>query len=73
MTKDGLEVEVVNEEDTTKENGIVLKQSIEAGKTVDEGTKIIITVNKIAEIKTGKIDINLKSITNWNKIRCRRK
>lgn len=68
LIKDGLEVEVVNEEDTTKENGIVLKQSIEAGKTVDEGTKIIITVNKIAEIKTGKIDINLKSITGGIKL-----
>ena len=68
LTKEGLEVEVVNEEDTTKENGIVLKQSIEAGKTVDEGTKIIITVNKIAEIKTGKIDINLKSITGGIKL-----
>ncbi len=68
LTKDELEVEVVNEEDTTKENGIVLKQSIEAGKTVDEGTKIIITVNKIAEIKTGKIDINLKSITGGIKL-----
>lgn len=68
LTKDGLEVEVVNEENTTKENGIVLKQSIEAGKTVDEGTKIIITVNKIAEIKTGKIDINLKSITGGIKL-----
>ena len=68
LTKDGLEVEVVNEEDTTKENGIVLKQSIEAGKTVDEGTKIIITENKIAEIKTGKIDINLKSITGGIKL-----
>ena len=68
LTKDGLEVEVVNEEDTTKENGIVLKQSIEAGKTVDEGTKIIITVNKIAEIKTGKIDINLKAITGGIKL-----
>ncbi len=68
LTKDGLEVDVVYEEDTTKENGIVLKQSIEAGNTVDEGTKIIITVNKIAEIKTGKIDINLKSITGGIKL-----
>ena len=68
LTKDGLEVEVVNEEDTTKENGIVLKQSIEAGKTVDEGTKIIITVNKIAEIKTGKIEIDVKAITGGIKL-----
>ena len=68
LTKDGLEVEVVNAEDTTKENGIVFKQSIEAGKTVDEVTKIIITDNKIAEIKTGKIYINLKSITGGIKL-----
>ena len=68
LTKDGLEVEIATEEDTTKENGIVLKQSIEAGKTVDEGTKIIITVNKIAEIKSGKLDINLKALTGGIKL-----
>lgn len=68
LTKDGLEVEIATEEDTTKENGIVLKQSIEAGKTVDEGTKIIITVNKIAEIKFGKLDINLKALTGGIKL-----
>ena len=68
LTKDGLEVEIATEEDTTKENGIVLKQSIEAGKTVDEGTKIIITVNKIPEIKSGKLDINLKALTGGIKL-----
>ena len=57
-----LEVTVVYEEDTTKTNGKVLKQSIEAGETVDEGTKITITVNRIEAIKTGTIKVNLKSL-----------
>ncbi len=57
-----LEVTVVYEEDTTKVNGDVLRQSIEAGQTVEEKTKITITVNRIEEIKTGTIKINLKSL-----------
>ncbi len=57
-----LEVTVVYEEDTTKVNGKVLKQSIDAGESVDEGTKITITVNRIEAIKTGTIKLNLKSL-----------
>ena len=57
-----LEATIVYEEDTTKVNGKVLKQSIEAGKTVDDGTKVTITVNKIQAIKIGQIKLNLKSI-----------
>lgn len=57
-----LEVTVVYEEDTTKVNGKVLKQSIDAGESVDEGTKITITVNRIEAIKTGTIRLNLKSL-----------
>ena len=57
-----LEVTVVYEEDMTKTDGKVLKQSIEAGETVDEGTKITITVNRIEDLKTGTIKLNLKSL-----------
>ena len=57
-----LEVTVVYEEDTTKVNGKVLKQSIDAGESVDEGTKITITVNRIEAIKSGTIKLNLKSL-----------
>ena len=57
-----LEVTIVYEEDTTKVNGKVLKQSIDAGETVDEGTKITVTVNRIEAIKTGTIKVNLKSL-----------
>ena len=61
----GLVVEVEYEEDTTKTNGNVLKQSIQSGETVDEGTTITITVNKLAETKNGKITINVKSLTGY--------
>ena len=57
-----LEVVVVYEEDMSKTDGKVLKQSIEAGETVDEKTKITITVNRIEDIKTGIIKLNLQSL-----------
>lgn len=59
--------QVIMIEDTTKDNGTVLKQDIEAGKTVDEGTEIILTVNKIEEDKTATVYVNVKSITGGYK------
>ena len=41
-----LKVEIKYDSDSSKEDGVVLKQSIKSGTTVDEGSKIIITVNK---------------------------
>ncbi len=55
--------QVIYEEDKTKDDGKVLKQDKEAGSTLDEGTEVIITVNKIEQLKTGKVKINLKSLT----------
>ena len=49
--------------DSTTDNGKVAKQSLEDGKVVDEGTTITLTVNKVAEIKNLKVNINVKSIT----------
>ena len=60
----GLKVNVSYDEDTSKDNGIVLKQSIDSGKTVDEGTTITITVNKVAESKDLKVYIDVESITD---------
>ena len=57
-----LEVTVVYEEDMTRTEGKVLKQSIEAGETVEEGTKITITVNRIEDLTKGKIEVNLTSL-----------
>lgn len=61
----GLIVTVEYGEDTTKNNGMVLNQSITSGSVVDEGTSIVITVNQIAETKYGTVKINLKSLTNY--------
>ena len=59
----GLKVNITYEENTSKDNGTVLKQSIESGKEIDEGTTVTVTVNKIAENKTATISIDVKSIT----------
>ncbi len=56
---------VKTETDTTKSNGVVLNQSIDADKTVDEKTAVSITINKLQEIKSGKVTINLKSIVGY--------
>ena len=65
LTDLGLDVVVEYEEDNSKENGIVLKQSIASGQTVDKGSKITITVNKRDELKNGTVTINVKSITGY--------
>ena len=62
LTDLGFEVDIVYEEDTSKDDGIVLKQSLDVGTTVDEGTEVTLTVNKIQEIKEGTVNINLKSL-----------
>ena len=62
-----LKVEIVYDEDTTKTDGTVLKQSIGVGEVVEEGTTITLTVNKIAQIKKGTVNINLKSLLNYSK------
>ena len=63
LTDLGFEVNVVYEEDMSKDDGTVLKQSIDVGTTVDEGTEVTLTVNKIEKIKEGTLNINLKSLT----------
>ena len=60
-----LKVEVATKEDKTKNSGEVLEQSITVGQVVEEGTTIVITVNKIEEIKTGTVYINLKKLVPY--------
>ena len=62
----GLVVNIGYSEDTSKDNGIVLKQAIEVGKVIDEGTTVTITVNKLAEVKTVPITVNVKSLLDGN-------
>lgn len=59
----GFTVTVITSEDNSKDNGVVLKQSIEAGKKVDVDSAITITVNTYEAPKTSRILIDVKSIT----------
>lgn len=65
LTEAGLEVNVITTEDTTKTNGVVLKQNLEPGTVVSEGAKITLTVNKIQELKEATINVHVKSITGY--------
>ena len=60
-----LKVNIEYTEDSTKNNGEVLRQSIKAGENIDEGTEITITVNKLAEMKDGTVNVNLKSLLKY--------
>ena len=62
LTNLGLTANVSYEEDTSKNNGIVLRQNTETGTEVEEGTSVAIVVNKISEEKTANLSINLKSL-----------
>ena len=63
LTDLGFDVTVVYEEDTSKDDGVVLKQSLDVGTTVDDGTEVTLTVNQVAETKTVNVIINLLKIT----------
>ena len=58
----GLKVNV-NYVESTSNDGRVTAQSVSAGTTVDEGTTVTLTVNKVAETKNVSVIINLKQIT----------
>lgn len=56
---------ILNEQDTTKEDGTVLKQSLDAGSTVEKEANITITVNQIQQLVNATATINLKSVMNY--------
>ena len=58
----GLKV-TVNYVEATSNDGKVTAQSVAGGTTVDEGTTVTLTVNKVAETKNVSVIINLKQIT----------
>mgnify|MGYP004504338451 FL=1 len=62
----GLTVVVEYGEDSSRGNGVVMNQSIKSGEKVDEGTSITITVNKLEEVKTVPITVNVKSLLKDN-------
>ena len=59
----GFTVTVSNIEDSSKDNGVVLKQSLDEGQSVDKGTNITITVNTFEASKSMSVSIDVKSIT----------
>lgn len=65
LSEMGLIVNVSYEENPNKSDRIVIRQSIPSGKTVKEGEKIEITVNKQPIESTVSISVNLKSLTNY--------
>lgn len=62
ITDLGLKVNVLYEEDSSKDNGTVLKQSANAGDKVEKETNVTITVNKISETKSVTLTVNLNSL-----------
>ena len=62
LTDLGLKVTVAYDEDSSKENGVVLKQSLDAGKEVEQGSSVTITVNKLTETKSATLTVNVKSL-----------
>ena len=59
----GFVVATTTSEDSSKATGVVLKQSIDAGKTVEKGTSITITVNSYEESKSITVNMDIKTIT----------
>ena len=57
----GLTVTITNAEDSSKETGVVLKQSLDSGKIVDKGSAITITVNSFEASKTISVSIEITS------------
>ena len=55
----------ITEQDKTKDDGTVLKQSLEAGSKAEKGTSINITVNRIDQLINGTVKINLKSLLGY--------
>ena len=63
ITSAGLKLKTVaTTEDTTKDDGVVIKQSLEAGSEVEKNSSITITVNKIQVQKEATINVNVKSV-----------
>ena len=52
-----LDVSINYTEDTTKSNGVVLKQSVVENTELEEGSKVTLTVNRLQKSKTVTLDL----------------
>ena len=64
----GLKAKVVTTEDLSKDDGVVVKQSLDAGTEVDKNSTITITVNKLPTNKKSTIVINVQSLLDGSDI-----
>lgn len=63
ITEAGLKLKnIVTAEDTTKDDGIVIKQTLDAGTEVEKDAYITITINRLQAQKEATINVNVKSI-----------
>lgn len=62
LTSAGLKVEIKTAEDTSKDNNVVISQSINAGDEVDEDTTVTITVNHYEETKKISVTVNIAKL-----------
>ena len=63
----GLKVTVDTQEDSSKEKGVILKQSVNEGEKVDKESNITITANSYEASKTVSLVIDVKAITGGYK------
>lgn len=63
LEEEGFVVVTASAEDSSKANGVVLKQSIDSGKSVEKGSSITITINSFRQSKTVKLVIDVKALT----------
>lgn len=61
----GLTVDVTYEENSNKSDGVVISQSVNANKTVKEGSSISLIVNKLPTKSKVTVNVNLKSLMNY--------
>ena len=61
----GFVVATTTSEDSSKATGVVLKQSIDSGKSVEKGTSITITVKSYEESKSITVNMDIKTITGY--------
>ena len=62
LKKAELKAVVTTTEDSSKEDGKVIKQSMDEGTEVEKNASITITVNKVVATKTATLTVNVKSI-----------
>ena len=56
---------IVYEENASKSDGVVISQSLSAGKTVKEGENVEIVVNKQPTKSTLTVNVNLKALMGY--------